>query len=306
MSPSLLRTTTIGVLALVFATSCAREPDAGKLRVTVLDVGQGDCILVESPNGHTMLIDAGGSNDETQVDPRQVGLKTVVPYLHYRGISRIDVVVFTHPHSDHVGGMPDVLREEQIGAVLDGDVLPYPTPSYKACLDVIRRKHIPYRRARRGMRIDFRDGVTADVLNPPSVGTPYGTETNNDTMNDYSAVLRLTYGRTHILLDGDAENEAEGDMLAHEGDLSADVLKCGHHGAGNATSDAWLARVHPRYAAISCGLHNTFGHPNPGTLERLRTHGVTTFVTARDGAIVFTSDGKTVTAEKTIGTAMKP
>jgi beta-lactamase superfamily II metal-dependent hydrolase len=153
------------------------------------------------------------------------------------------------------------------------------------------------------MRIDFRDGVTADVLNPPSSGTPYGTETNNDTMNDYSAVIRLTYGRTHLLLDGDAENEAEADMLEHEGDLSADVLKCGHHGAGNATSDAWLARVHPKFAAISCGPHNRFGHPSPATMERLRAHGAKTFVTANDGAIVFISDGRTVTAEKTIGTA---
>ena len=163
----------------------------------------------------------------------------------------------------------------------------------------MRNRHIPYRRVLRGTHLDFGDGVRADALNPPP-GLPYGTATDNATMNNYSAVFLLTYGHTYILLDGDAQLEAETNMLAAYPNLQADVLKCGHHGAANATSDAWLDRIHPKYAAISCGLHNSFGHPNPATLARLKAHGVQTYVTATDGAIVFVSDGVRVTASKTI------
>ena len=281
---------------LWWAVRARPDPDAGKLRVTVLDVGQGDCILVETPTGRAMLVDGGGSNDESQVDSTDVGLKTVVPYLHFRGINKLDVVVLTHPHGDHCGGLTAVLREEPVGVVLDGTVLPYPSADYGAFRQEIADRHIPYRHAARGMRLDLGDGVTALVLNPPVAGTPYGTQPDDATVNNYSVVLRLGYGRTHVLLTGDAETEAEDNILAAGFDLSCDVLKVGHHGAANATGDAWLARVRPRLAAISCGRHNPFGHPHPATLARLAAHHVTTYCTAWNGAIVFVSDGRTVTA----------
>jgi len=272
------------------------DPDGGKLRVTVLDVGQGDCILVETPTRRAMLIDGGGSNDESQVDSTDVGQKIVVPFLHYRGLNHLDVVVLTHPHGDHCGGLTAVLREEAVGAVLDGTVLPYPSADYMAFRKEIKDRHILCQHAARGMRLDLGNGVTADVLNPPAAGTPYGTQPDDATVNNYSAVLRLNYGRTHFLLTGDAEFDAERSMLAACPDVSCDVLKVGHHGAANATGDEWLARVRPRYAAISCGQHNTFGHPNPATLARLDAHGVQTFRTDKNGAILFLSDGQVVTA----------
>jgi beta-lactamase superfamily II metal-dependent hydrolase len=278
-----------------------RDPDQGKLRVTVIDVGQGDSILIETPSHRTVLIDGGGADDESAADPHNIGEKVVVPYLHYRGIDRLDLVLLTHPHGDHVGGLSAVLREEQVGQVLDGTRLPYPTPAYEAFLQIVRDRHIPYRHAVRGMRIDLGDGVIADILNPPASGAPYGTAPNNSTMNNYSIVIRLTYHNIRFLLDGDAETEAEHAMLAAGDDVHADVLKCGHHGAGNATSDDWLDRVRPRYAAISCGRHNIYGHPHPETLARLEARGVQVFRTDRDGAIVFVSDGKTVEARRTIG-----
>jgi len=291
----------LGVFALL--TSCSHDANRGKLTVTVIDVGQADCILVETPSGHAMLIDGGGSNDETQVDTRHVGLQTVVPYLRYRGIDRLDVVLLTHPHSDHCGGLPDILRSMPVGQVLDGTVLPYPTPPYEHFLQTVQQFKIPYRVARRGMRLDFQDGVTALIVNPPAGGAAYGTTPDNTTMNNYSAVVRLTYGSTHILLDGDAQTEAEQNMLAAytPSELTADVLKCGHHGAANATSDEWLTAVHPTYATISCGLHNHFGHPSPLTVARLQAHDIRTFVTAQSGAIVFVDDGQTITATPTHG-----
>ncbi len=272
------------------------SPGDGRLRLTVLDVGQGDCLLLQTPNGRTVLIDGGGANDETQAAQSDIGEKTVLPFLHYEGINRVDVLVVTHPHGDHVGGLSAVVREEPVGVVLDGTCLPYPSPAYTQLLTLIQQKRIPYRHAARGMRLALDTGVTADVLNPPAQGLAYGTNPDNDTVNNYSAVLRVTYGRTHFLLDGDAENDAEASMLAAYPDLSADVLKCGHHGANNASSDPWLDRVRPRFAAVSCGLHNPFGHPNPATLARLEAHHIQVFRTDKNGAITFVSDGRTVTA----------
>jgi len=274
--------------------------------VCILDVGQGDCIVVETPSGRTMVIDGGGSNDETRPeDGADVGERVVVPYLHARGINHVDVLMLTHPHGDHVGGLLSVLREEQIGTVLDGTVLPYPTPAYQAFLAGVMGRHLPTRHACQGMHLDLGDGVSADVLNPPTSGTLYGETPDNSTVNNYSVVLRLTYGRTHFLLMGDAEAAAEQALLDSGSDLSADVLKAGHHGAANASGEALLARVHPRYAAISCGRHNHFGHPAPATLARLASQGIQTFRTDQSGAVTFLSDGQTVEARPFIPSLSK-
>ncbi len=272
------------------------DPDAGKLRLTVLDVGQGDCLLLQTPQGRTVLIDGGGANDEKTAGQSDVGERVVLPFLRSQGISRLDVLVITHPHGDHVGGLAAVLRQEPVGVVLDGTCLPYPSPAYAQVRSLIQSRHIPYVQAVRGMTLQLDPSIRADILNPPAQGHVYGTTLDNNIVNNYSAVLRVGYGRTHFLLDGDAQSEAEQSMLAAIPDLSADVLKVGHHGAGNASTDAWLARVRPHYAAVSCGLHNHFGHPHPATLARLAAHGVQVFRTDHNGAILFVSDGQTVTA----------
>ncbi len=286
-------------LWLLFPPLLRSRPEPKTLRVTVLDVGQGDCICVQTPSGRVLLIDGGGANDESAGAHERrdaVGERVVLPFLRYEGINRVDVLVLTHPHGDHVGGLPAVLRDEEIGAVLDGTRLPYPSPSYTEFLRLVRQKRIPYAHAARGMTINLGDGVRADVLNPPADGFPYGTGGDDATVNNYSAVLLLTDGRTRFLLTGDAETAAEDAIEAAAPDLSADVLKVGHHGAGNATGDSWLARVRPRFAAISCGAHNVFGHPAPATVARLAAHHVQTYCTAWNGAITFVSDGRTVTA----------
>jgi len=272
------------------------DPNAGKFRLTVLDVGQGDCLLLQTPAGRTVLIDGGGANDEKTADQSDVGERVVLPFLRSQGIGRLDMLVITHPHGDHVGGLAAVLRQESVGVVLDGTCLPYPSPAYAQVRRLIQSEHIPLMRAVRGMTIQLDPQVHADVLNPPAQGNSYGTTLDNSTVNNDSAVLRVGYGHTHFLLDGDAQTEAEQSMLAAVPDVSADVLKVGHHGAGNASTDAWLARVHPRFAAVSCGLHNHFGHPHPATLARLLAHHVQVFRTDHNGAILFVSDGTTVTA----------
>jgi beta-lactamase superfamily II metal-dependent hydrolase len=286
------------LLTLVVLPGILRHPN-GRLTMTVLDVGQGDSIVLETPSKRVILIDGGGHSDSLpgpgSSDP---GQEVVVPFLRHEGINRVDVLILTHPHGDHVGGLPAVLRAEDVGVVLDGTCLPYPTPSYQEFLQLIKDRHIPYRHAVRGMRIDFGDGVTGEILNPPADGLPYGVGDDDKTINNYSAVLRLTYGHTHFMLDGDAEEEAEANMLAAypASELTADVLKVGHHGSRNASSDPWLNTVQPRYGIISCGLHNAFGHPHEEALQRLAAHNVQTFRTDLDGAVTITSDGQTIEA----------
>ncbi len=278
------------------------NPDDGKLRVTAIDVGQGDSTLIQTPGGRAILIDGGGASDERDSDESDVGVKIVVPFLHYLGINRLDVLILTHPHGDHVGGLSAVLRAQEVGTILDGTTLPYPSPAYTEFLGLVHAKQIPYGWAVRGIRLDMGDGVHLHVLNPPAGAAygsqaAYGTGTDDATINNYSVGLLVEYGRTRFVLTGDAQTEAEHSMLDAHADLSCDVLKAGHHGAHNATGEAWLARLNPKLSVISCGRHNRFGHPAPATLARLAAHNVQTFRTDQQGAITFVSDGKTVIAK---------
>ncbi len=299
---SLLRLTPVLALLPLGLLARRRDPDAGKLRVTVIDVGQGDSTLVETPGGHTLLMDGGGNSDELDADTTDIGLRIVLPYLRYRGIDRLDILALSHPHGDHVGGLAAVLREVQIGAVLDGTTLPYPSPAYTQFRDLLHQKNIPYQRAEQGMRLSFSDGVTATILNPPATVTQYGaqavygTGADDATINNYSLLLHLSYGRTSFLVTGDAEIQAEQSVLAAYPNLTVNVLRVGHHGSRNATGNDWLAQLRPEYAAISCGRHNTFGHPHPETLARLAAHNVSYYRTDHNGAIIFLSNGRTVTA----------
>ena len=277
------------------------DPDAGKLRVIAIDVGQGDSTLILTPSGRTVLVDGGGTSDETAAGETDVGTRIVVPFLQFLGINRIDVLILTHPHGDHVGGLAAVGRGPQIGTVLDGTTLPYPSPAYLEFRQLLGRNKIPCARAVRGQTLDMGDGVRLTVLNPPDTpayGTAavYGTGSDDATINNYSVGLKVDYGRTRFILTGDAQHEAEGAMLAAHDDLVCDVLKAGHHGSKTATGDDWLTRLQPQMSVISCGRHNRFGHPAPVTLERLSAHGVAIYRTDQQGAITFVSDGKTVIA----------
>ena len=306
----LLRLTPLVPLGSLLWWTLTRRPDSetGKLRVTAIDVGQGDSTLIQTPTGRTILIDGGGTSDETDADASDVGVKIVVPFLQFLGINRLDALILTHPHGDHVGGLAAVLRAQQIGTILDGTALPYPSPAYTEFRDLVRQKRLSYTRAVRGQTLDMGDGVTLRVLNPPPTpvfgqAAAYGTNTDDATVNNYSVGLLLQYGQTRFILTGDAENEAEAAMLAAHADLACDVLKAGHHGSHNATGEDWLGRLQPRLAVISCGRRNRFGHPAPATLARLDAHHVQTFRTDRQGAITFVSDGRTVTAQTFLNAA---
>jgi len=278
------------------------DPDAGKLRVIAVDVGQGDCTLIITPSGRTILVDGGGTSDEAAAGDLDVGAKIVVPFLEYLGINLVDILVATHPHGDHVGGLSAVGRGPRIGTVLDGTMLPYPSPAYLGFRQEVAQRNISCARAVRGQTLDMGDGVHVTVLNPPGgaeygTAAAYGTGSDDATINNYSVGLQIDYGRTRFILTGDAQNEAEGAMLGAHPGLACDVLKAGHHGSRNATGEDWLTRLQPRFAVISCGRNNRFGHPAPSTLTRLGAHGIDVYRTDKQGAITFVSDGKTVIAK---------
>ncbi len=265
-------------LAAAWIWTFALQPKSQSLTADFLDVGQGDCALIRTPSGRIMLVDGGGRAGESDSD--KMGMSVIEPVLRRRGINRIDVVVLTHPHDDHLQGLVPVVRDFRIGMALDAGVA-HGSQAYEKFLTTIENRRIPYRKVMRGMIVDFGDGVKAQVLNPP----PQEPDTPLDEANDSSVVMRVSYGGRAIMLTGDAGTDTEADIIASGADLRSDVLKVGHHGSAYSTGDLWLQAVRPRYAVISVGRNNSFGHPAPVTLERLRSAGVQIYRTDKNGQV---------------------
>lgn len=259
----------------------------GVLEITAIDVGQGDSILVVSPQGKTLLIDAGGPVGGPQpVDPQfDVGEDVVSQYLWSRGIRRLDAVALTHAHSDHMGGMPAVVRNFRPRVLYTGRN-PM-TAHYRALLAVAAQAGTSVRSLTAGDRFMF-GGAWVHVLAPAADYQP-GLHASNDD----SLVLRIRYGHTAALLDGDAEAPVEREMAATE-PVSAELLKVGHHGSSTSTIPVFLDAVHPQYGVISVGTHNPFGHPKIGVLDALAADHVRVYRTDMLGLSPFLLDGKSV------------
>lgn len=263
------------IAAIIWLVALRNKPET--LIAVFLDVGQGDCIFLRTPSGHTILVDGGGRSDDPKTDI--IGPRVVEPFLRREGVNKIDLVVLTHPHEDHVQGLVSVVRDFRVGMVLDPGI-PQGSKAYQEFLKTVQRRRVLYRRATRGQEIDFGDGVRARVLNPPP-NHLVGTE---DDTNNNSIVLRITYGKSAILLTGDAGADAETDIMASGANLASDVLKVCHHGSLTGTSEEWLDAVRPKIAVISVGK-NSFGHPSKAVVERLAGRGIKVYRTDRDGAI---------------------
>ncbi|MBC7341776.1 MAG: MBL fold metallo-hydrolase [Clostridia bacterium] len=258
----------------------------GKLQVYFLDVGQADSILVKFPGGQTMLVDAGNNDDGPGI----------VSYLKQQGVKKIDYLVATHPHSDHLGGMDTVINAFPIGKVYMPKVA-HTTKTYEDVLRAIQANGLKVTAARAGVSV-LQDGALSVSLVAPC-GSGY------EDLNDWSAVVKIKFGSTAFLLAGDARGPSESEMLTSGADLKADVLKVGHHGSRHSTTSAFLKAVSPKYAVISVGAGNPYGHPAPETLAKLEGAGIQVFRTDRDGTILAESDGKTVTVKK-LGTSIQP
>lgn len=279
---------TAGVLIILGVLVWSRALGAGSsglLAVAILDVGQGDAILLRGPSGQTVLIDGGGEPEGRETG-QDVGARRVVPALRALGVRRIDLVILSHADEDHAGGLAAVLQNFRVGLVLDSG-LAHPSPGYARLREVIASRAIPYRQARRGMRVDLGDGVTAAVLLPEE---PLITGSGRD-YNLNSVVVRVTYHRVGALFTGDMEAVNESQLLAWGDELHSAVLKVAHHGSGTSTTEAFVAAVRPLVAVISVGAMNSFGHPHRRTLDVLEEWGAAVYRTDRDGAVLIHSDG---------------
>jgi competence protein ComEC len=280
----LLALASAGVLATTL-----RLPD-GKLTITMLDVGQGDGIVVRTPRGHVVLIDSGGRLERgPSTDGRSpaelVGERVVLAYLKRQGVRRVDLLVNTHPHGDHVGGFAPVVRALHVDAIADSGQ----TYGGRAFNDGVREAalhHVPMTVARCGDRWASDDGVSLTVLSP--CGALFADGKND--VNENSVVLMLAYRGFRMLFMGDAGFQTEQRLLASGNDLRATVLKAGHHGSAYASSPSFVAAVRPAFALVSAGRHNQFGHPAPSTLQTLQSAGTVVYRTDTCGAIVVRPD----------------
>ncbi len=265
------------IVALLVWVAAFSLPD-GRLHVTFLDVGQGDAIFIQAPQGQKILVDGGPSPTILLA-----ALGRRMPFWD----RTIDLVVLTHPHDDHVSGLIPVLERYQVKAFLDGGQ-EHPTPTYTHCLELVKEKGIPYRLPRAGMQIRLGKTLQIEVLHPQN---ELLSDTRSD-VNNNSIVLRLVYGRISFLLPGDVEEAAEAVLLSHPENLASTVLKVPHHGSATSLNPRFLEAVRPQLAVIQVGADNKFGQPDPTTLARLEEQGVKVLRTDQNGTVEVVSDGE--------------
>lgn len=285
--------TVFAILALLAAWHPFRPRLAhGKLEVTVLDVGQGDSIFAAFPDGRTMLIDGGGEPGSIWTNGLRsgpdVGEDVVAPFLWTRGIKRIDVVALTHAHHDHLDGLHAILADFSVGELwvgADSDA-----PAFRDLLHDAKIHGVKIIHRHAGEVFEFGD-VQGAVVWPPAPGDEPLTA-NNDSL-----VISLQDGATRFLLPGDIEAKAEKELASDGANVAADFLKVPHHGSKSSSTPEFLDEVAPRFAVISAGEGNPFGHPNESIVERYEQRGTTLFRTDRDGAVTAVSDGQEVSVK---------
>ena len=250
--------------------------DGGRVEVHFIDVGQGESILILAPE-KTVLIDGGENGRGSEV----------VRYIQRQNVEVIDILIGTHPHADHIGGLIEVVRELEVGAVILPELPEELTPTtrtYTSLLLALLERELAVTPATPGDVFPLGGGAVLAILGPVR---EYGEQ------NNMSVVSRLTFGETAFLFTGDIEIAAESDLVA-AGGVSANVLSIPHHGSRTSTSNVFLDAVAPNIAVISVGMDNRYGHPNRQTVERLQEMGVRILRTDLDGTVVLISNGESI------------
>jgi len=256
-------------------SSCLSKPtfniDKNKLLIHYIDVGQGDSILIQI-HGKNMLIDAGTTEST----------KDLINYLKKQKISKFDYIIETHPHEDHIGAMSKIIDKFKTDKFYAPKIIAN-TKAFDNMVASLQKKSLKIRIAKAGLNLDLGNDIKCEILAPNS-------DAYTD-INNYSAVIKLVFGNTTFIFEGDAEKLSEDEMINKGYDLACDVLKVGHHGSRTATSEEFLSQTHPKIAIISCGLNNDYGHPHKPTLSKLNAINSKIYRTDKDGTILLESDG---------------
>ena len=252
------------------------------LNVHYIDVGQGDSSFVELPNGETILIDAG--------IPSQGNV--VTNYIKNLGYTDIDYVVATHPHNDHIGGLPAVLESFDVGKFYMPNK-EHTSDIFMKMLTAVQVNGCKAVYAKSGLSVVDEGNLKVNFVAPVSSGY--------SDLNNYSAVLRISFGKSSFLFTGDAEDVVESELISSGQNIKADVLKVGHHCSGYSSTSAFLKKVNPKYAIISVGK-NSYGHPNVDAMTRIATAGAEVYRTDEVGTIIVTTDGNTYSLNKNAST----
>lgn len=249
----------------------------GILEVHYIDVGQGASQLVMTPNGNVMLIDGGNNDDEQRV----------VNYLKKQGVSKVDILIGTHPDADHVGGLDKVVDAFEIGSIYMPKVSST-TKTFESLLTSIANKKLKVTTAKAGVELKLDEHLTVNMIAPINT---------YDDANEMSAVIKMTFGSNAFLFTGDAESKSENDLLADGTNLKSDVLLVGHHGSNSSTSQSFLNAVNPKYAVIQVGK-NSYGHPTSEIIKRLNDKKINIYRNDTQGTIIFSSDGENITTSQ--------
>lgn len=255
-------------------SAAAPATPLGPLKVHYIDVGQGDSELIQTPDNKTMLIDTGTNASAT----------SLINYLKSRDVRRIDYLVLTHPHEDHIGGADAVIKGFNVINIYMPKVTAA-TKTFEDVVDAIRAKGLKASQPAPGTSFAL-GTANCKILGP--------IDSDPDNLNTYSIVLKLTYGKNSFLFTGDAQASNEEDMIDAGYDLTANVLKVGHHGSNTSTSQDFLKAVNPKYAVISCAIGNDYGHPHQETMDKLAAKSIPVYRTDECGTIVATSDSNSI------------
>lgn len=264
------------IISISFLTQNNNGNYKNKMIIHYIDVGQGDCILIQV-NNKNLLIDSGPSSNR----------KDLLNYLEKLNIKKLDYIIATHPHEDHIGNMDTIIKRYSVGKFYSPKVIAS-SNTFESMVSALVDKNLKINVLKKGVKgIDLGNNVEIQIFSPIE-------NLSSDNLNDYSPIIKITFVNNSFLFTGDAEVSTESMVLSENNNLNCDILKVGHHGSSTSTSEDFLTSVNPSVAIISVGKNNSYGHPTSEVLSLLNSYNIRTFRTDINGTIIAISDGKNI------------